>query len=62
MGTFYTNLLPQSFILKMEAGRSIEMSVRKYQNIRRHIPEGPDFDTAGRRRTLENILQAKLKK
>jgi hypothetical protein len=62
MGTFYTNLLPQSFTLKIEVGRSFEMSVNEYQNIRRHNPEGPNFDTAGRRHILEDILQAKLKK
>jgi len=33
-----------------------------YQNIRSHIPEGPDFDTAGRMCILEDILQAILKK
>jgi len=33
-----------------------------YQYTRRHIPEGPDFDTAGRRRRLEDILQAILKR
>jgi hypothetical protein len=32
---------------KMETGRSLETSVNEYQNIRRHIPEGLDFDTAG---------------
>jgi hypothetical protein len=33
-----------------------------YQNILSHIPEGPDFDTSGKMRRLEDILQAILKK
>jgi hypothetical protein len=33
-----------------------------YQNIRRHISESPDFNTAGWRRSLEDLLQAILKK
>jgi len=46
----------------MEAGCSFETSMNVHQNIRRHIPESPDFNTAGRRRRLEDILQAILKK
>jgi len=50
------------FYHKMEAGCSFETSMNIYQSTRRHIQESPDFDTAGRRRRLEDILQAILKK
>ena len=46
----------------MEAEYSFQTPMNLYQNILSHIPEGPDFDTAGKMRRLEHILQAILKK
>jgi hypothetical protein len=62
MGAFDMNLLPQSSTLKIEAGCTVVRSIYIYQNTRLHISEGPDVYTAGRRRRLEDILQAILKK
>jgi len=62
MGTFHTNLLPHYSTLKMEAEYSFETPMNVYQNIRSHIPKGPDYDTARKMRRLEHILQAILKK
>jgi hypothetical protein len=60
MGTFYTNLLPQYFTLKMEAGLSFEMSANEYQNIRRHNQEGPDFYTAWEKVYFGRYIAGKL--
>jgi hypothetical protein len=35
----------------------LRKSKNVYQNVGRHIPESHDFDTAGRRRRLEDVLQ-----
>jgi hypothetical protein len=51
-----------TFYAENEAGYLFETSINAYQNIRRHIPKCPDFDTAGRRRSLEDLLQANFKK
>jgi len=45
----------------MEAGCFFVTPVNVCQNIRSHIPEGPDFDTAGRMCILEYILHAIVK-
>jgi uncharacterized protein YecE (DUF72 family) len=61
MGTFYTNPLPQTFTLKMKAGRSFEISVKKYRNITsHHIPEGSDFDKAREKAYSERYIAGEL--
>jgi hypothetical protein len=62
METFYTKLLPLSSTLKIQAEYFFETLINAYQNILRHIPEGHDFHTAGRRRRLEDTVQAILKR
>jgi hypothetical protein len=41
---------------------NINANGNTYHNIRSDIPEGPDIDSAGRRRKLEDIFKAILKK